>query len=328
MSTTKAICIPKSETTKLDEEETTVLEEDDYSSGSSEVESNDVDVIKVECRRHMSRGMSTSALFGKQPLKSTESKEPTVKRGISRAASASHLFSTKARNNDGSPMSHLRRLQREENAELWELLRQSKARIEQQNNASLSLKKEDATKREEIEQSFEQENLELFDLLQQSKRRLVDAVSKAEEKAAKDKELANPYMDLRILPEIGEDEEISETDLTTKELLTAMAVAEEAARFGKDSFETPTKDVLRSRDYSSFAFLKEDKENESLDDDQPDELLLIQEERNNCRAIYNLLSKRWDDFEKRATLRMFTLVRQTSKLLLNGFSARKKIEVE
>lgn len=327
MSTTKAIYIAKSETTKLDEEETTVLEEDDYSSGSSEVESNDVDVVQVECRRHLNRGMSTSGLFGKQPLKSIESKKPPVRRGISRAASASHLFSTKAQNNDGH-MSHLRRLQREENAELWELLRQSKARIEQQNNASFCLKNENSTKREEIEHNFEQENRELFDLLQQSKRRLDDAVSKAEEKAAKDKEKANPYMDLHILPEIGEDEEILETDLTTKELLTAMAVAEEAARSGKDNFETPTKDVLRSRDYSSFAFLKEDEENESLDDDQPEELFLIQEERNNCRAIYNLLSKRWGDFEKRATLRMFTLVRQTSKLLLNGFSAQKKIEVE
>mmetsp|Transcript_8073 Transcript_8073/g.12631 ORF Transcript_8073/g.12631 Transcript_8073/m.12631 type:complete len:336 (-) Transcript_8073:25-1032(-) len=335
MASNTTIEITKSETKMIDEEDT-VIEEDDYSSEDGS-EDDGLDIVQVNFRASMSRGMSTSALFGRKASPSSLSpsrrdllstgnsvanmSKPTPSRGISRAASERRLPVPEI--ND-SNMTHLRRKQREENAELWELLRQSKARVEQQNNILEKEAKTDS-KTSKIEETFEQENRELFDLLQQSKKRLDDAVSKAEqEKAANDKLKANPYMDLHILPEINEDEAITDADLTTKELLTAMAVAEEAALSGKDTFETPAKEVLRGRDYSSFSFLME----EEIDDQQSKETLLIQEERNNCRAIYNVLTKRWDEFEKRATLRMFSLVRQTSKRLFYGFSAQKEIEVE
>lgn len=332
--------IVKPETKKLDEEDT-VLEEDDYSSEDGS-EGDIVDVVELKFRPGMSRGMSTSALLGrKAPSSSSPSRSDLLSRGnsvvnllskptppsrrISRASSERRLPVPQI--ND-SNMTYLRRKQREENAELWELLRQSKARVEQQQQNNISVKEEEnnGSKTSKIEETFEQENRELFDLLQQSKKRLDAAVSKAEqEKAANEKLKANPYMDLHILPEINEDEAITDDDLTTKELLTAMAVAEEAARSGKDTFETPAKEVLRGRDYTSFAFLMEEKE--VLDDQQSKEALLIQEERNNCRAIYKVLTKRWDEFEKRATLTMFSLVRQTSKRLFSGFSAQN-IEVE
>lgn len=343
MTANTEIQIVKPLETRLDEQDT-VLEEDDYSYEDGS-EDDDVEVGELKCRPLMSRGMSTSALFSRPKLPSllssvsrrdllsradsvsndiTSSKPPPA-RGIFRAASASRLPTSEI---NESTMTYLRRKQQEENAELWELLRQSKARIEDQQSKSMeNEEKHSKVNENEIEQTFEQENRELFDLLQQSKKRLDDAVSKAEkEKVANDKVKANPYMDLQILPEIGEDEVISGADLTTKELLTAMAVAEEAARSGKDIFETPAREVLQSRDYTSFAFLKE--ENEALDEEQSTETLLIQEERNNCRAIYNVLKKRWEEFEKTATLRIFSLVRQTSRRLFYGVSAPAGIEVE
>jgi len=264
---------------------------------------------------------------------------PSAPRGFRRAASTSIL--PPPENND-SNMTLLRRKQREENAALWELLRQSKARLEkkkqQEDNNSEDddnssddeeeVDDDDDTEKDGIvEENFEHEYRELFNLLQQSKKRLDDAVRKEEEKAANDKGKAtNPYMDLHILPEINEDEEIKDADLTTKELLTAMAVAEEAARSGKDSFETPTKEILRSRDYNSFEFLMEEEEEkkEVLSDDvhQTEESLLIREEKNNCRAIFNVLSKQWVEFEKKATFSIFSFVRGTSEIFFKGFNNR------
>jgi len=94
---------------------------------------------------------------------------------------------------------------------------------------------------------MDKEDAELRALLDATKKRLALAAEKAktpEEKAAVKKKMENPYADL----DVPEDQ---------KQLLIAMAIAEEAARSGQETFATAelkTEDLSRSID--SFAFLK------------------------------------------------------------------------
>mmetsp|Transcript_5228 Transcript_5228/g.7682 ORF Transcript_5228/g.7682 Transcript_5228/m.7682 type:complete len:367 (-) Transcript_5228:386-1486(-) len=94
---------------------------------------------------------------------------------------------------------------------------------------------------------MDKEDAELRALLDMTKKRLALAAEKAktpEEKAAVKKKMENPYADL----DVPEDQ---------KQLLIAMAIAEEAARSGQETFATAelkTEDLSRSID--SFAFLK------------------------------------------------------------------------
>ena len=132
---------------------------------------------------------------------------------------------------------------------------------------------EDEKKQEEEEiqkRDFQQENRELWDLLIESKRRLEEAEKarqEAEEEKRRPKEKKsqkeeNPYAKIDTIPDEPFSDKLDEAALTQKDLLLAMAVAEEAARSGRDSFLTPDREILRERDMDSFAFLKEDREKE------------------------------------------------------------------
>mmetsp|Transcript_26762 Transcript_26762/g.37734 ORF Transcript_26762/g.37734 Transcript_26762/m.37734 type:complete len:371 (+) Transcript_26762:157-1269(+) len=93
----------------------------------------------------------------------------------------------------------------------------------------------------------DKEDAELRALLEATKKRLALAAEKAktpEEKAAVKKKMENPYADL----DVPEDQ---------KQLLIAMAIAEEAAMSGKESFATvELKKEDLSRSIDSFQFLK------------------------------------------------------------------------
>jgi len=173
---------------------------------------------------------------------------------------------------------------------------------------------------------------------------LADAARKkaeeAEKEAATDKGrrlTKNPYKDLQNLPDT--EEENSDNNLTQKDLLMAMAVAEEAARSGSVYFVTPSKDVLRSRDASSFEFLMKEEdaiasrqimESTKSDDDS------VLEEQNRFRVAYKNLVTKWSEFKDRAreidaqqqyraALRTAELVRQSSHMFFAGLSPRKRV---
>ena len=132
-----------------------------------------------------------------------------------------------------------------------------------------------------------QENAELWELLVQSKRRLEIATTKAEDTETTEssyamnsdsthevnKGKAKDYFNDYVLPEEadtkesntksddekydGEDEDEAAIRLSAKELLVAMAVAEEAAISGKDSHQTtilPRTELKRELD--TFSFIK------------------------------------------------------------------------
>eukprot|EP00545_Synedropsis_sp_CCMP1620_P007181 CAMPEP_0119012050 /NCGR_PEP_ID=MMETSP1176-20130426/6047_1 /TAXON_ID=265551 /ORGANISM="Synedropsis recta cf, Strain CCMP1620" /LENGTH=437 /DNA_ID=CAMNT_0006964951 /DNA_START=71 /DNA_END=1384 /DNA_ORIENTATION=- len=242
------------------------------------------------------------------------------------------------------------RRERDENAELWALLRESQTRVAETKDMVVVADDDDSdsededgatpepssaveseavtddvvdstadgmTEEENLEESkrnFEKENQELWELLAKSKCRLEEAalqkMREAEKAAAADEDLPprrksvvdeNPYKDIDVLPDEATSGE-SEEALTQKELLLAMAVAEEAARSGKEIFETPSKEELRTRDIESFEFLKTD---------QPTNLPEIPEapigndameeerERNRFATLSQSLSTRWTAFRQR-----------------------------
>lgn len=227
----------------------------------------------------------------------------------------------------------LRRRQRDENAELWALLQQSKFRIQSTRNLVIeesdidesetgvtedetsvdgeakpepsdSVVKTDEQRREEERQrKFQKENRELWELLQKSKNRLEEAAKAKIKEAAKAAtadvpvpvaRIENPYKDIDTVP----DEAESEDALTQKELLLAMAVAEEAARSGKEVFETPSKAELRNRDINSFDFIKKElaKVPETpIGNDAKEE----ERERNRLALLTQALSNRWTSFRTR-----------------------------
>jgi hypothetical protein len=124
------------------------------------------------------------------------------------------------------------------------------------------VKTDEQRREEERQRKFQKENRELWELLQKSKNRLEEAAKAKIKEAAKAAtaevpvpvaRIENPYKDIEHA-----DEAESEDALTQKELLLAMAVAEEAARSGKEVFETPSKAELRNRDINSFDFIKKE----------------------------------------------------------------------
>lgn len=260
----------------------------------------------------------------------------------------------------GGQRESFRRQMRDENAELWALLHQSKSRLEEtkslvaaveerdkenvdtddededsekpaataegeQQRSAGSVKKvdhessslqpipdadeeqQDEKKDEETQKrNFQRENQELWELLHQSKRRLEEAavqkVKQAEKAAEADSQAVskrdlNPYKAIESLP----DQEDDQDALTQKELLIAMAVAEEAARSGRDAFETPSRDVLRTTDIESFDFLKEKQQKPKPVPKTPIVTKTDQQtEENRFMALKNALSTRWNDFQERA----------------------------
>ena len=243
------------------------------------------------------------------------------------------------------------RRERDENAELWALLRQSKSRIELTKSMVEEVEKvddgseakeratdrdealegeddasegEDATsegeddakpaasasgyeddeKEEETKRDFEQENRELWALLQKSKSRLEETalakMKEAEKAAAADDELpppraANPYKDIDAVPDHAESDDV----LTQKELLLAMAVAEEASRSGKEVFTTPLKEELRNRDIQSFDFLKEQQTPKVPETAIRNDAKEEERERSRFAHLSQTLGSRWTNFKKR-----------------------------
>lgn len=228
----------------------------------------------------------------------------------------------------------LRRRQRDENAELWALLQQSKFRIQSTRNLVIQesdidesetgavedetsvddevakpetspgvVKTDEQRREEERQRKFQKENRELWELLQKSKNRLEEAakakIKEAAKAAAADvvvpaARIENPYKDIDAVP----DEAESEDALTQKELLLAMAVAEEAARSGKEVFETPSKAELRNRDINSFDFIKKEmaKVPETpIGNDAKEE----ERERNRLALLTQALSNKWTSFRAR-----------------------------
>jgi len=285
---------------------------------------------------------------------------------------------------EGENQTSIRRRQRDENAELWALLRHSQRRLiskplveaekavsrdvdsdidsdsdeetgENDNPVKVSPTEESNTAfnfqdekkcEDEVERDFEKENEELFELLQKSKQRLEDSARKKAEEAEKEaaadtgrRLTKNPYKDLQNLPDAEEENNENKSNLTQKDLLIAMAVAEEASRSGSVYFVTPAKDVLRSRDMSSFGFLIEDEdeqtnknifESPSSDDDS------VLEEQNHFRVAYETLVTKLSDFKERAreidaqqqyraALRTAELVRQSSHMFFASLSPRKRM---
>jgi hypothetical protein len=236
---------------------------------------------------------------------------------------------------DPSPI----RRERDENAELWALLRQSQSRVaetkdlvidddsDEEEDGEAPSAGDDSPKAtvafghvepasavttdedEESKRNFKQENAELWELLAKSKSRLEEAAlqkMKDAEKAAAADEAApptkreeNPYKDLQSLPDEVPDES-DEAALTQKELLLAMAVAEEAARSGKEIFATPSKEELRTRDIDSFEFLKK-KEILPAIPETPIGNNAKEEERERSRLAFlsQKLSQRWTSFRQR-----------------------------
>ena len=240
-----------------------------------------------------------------------------------------------------------RRKERDENAELWALLRQSKTRIEEtknlvpdiddtvdedeeegneDNNEDYGTKKgkelpsqvtgghEDEKKDEESSRrNFQKENEELWELLVQSKRRLEEAAlqkaKQAEQAAAADESSTfdalkkNPYQEINKLPD---QPTVDENELSMKELLIAMAAAEEAARSGSETFVSPPKEILRNRDLDSFEFLKAESQKEQQSKQplkQPPKPLSgpeeIAREQSRFRLLRKTLANKWSDFKKR-----------------------------
>mmetsp|Transcript_17555 Transcript_17555/g.26599 ORF Transcript_17555/g.26599 Transcript_17555/m.26599 type:complete len:406 (-) Transcript_17555:10-1227(-) len=303
----------------------------------SEEESDDDEDLESEVEEGVEH-LDLNEKIGDSSQRSLHSESPiqaqwvSPSKGIDKAKSTAGLLPEAE--NDASNMTALRRRQRDENAELWELLRHSQNRVAEtkdlvdkvekaeqtesgeDSDGELDVKEntestpaardslevtdsdakenspkfqmEDEKKSEdEVERDFEEENRELFELLQQSKLRLEEAARKKEEEAEKEAAAderidvkENPYMDLDNLPDAPEDKTDDE-DLTQKELLIAMAVAEEAARSGTGNFVTPPKEVLRSRDLASFEFLKEEEENActSPSEAQTSEDITVEEEK-------------------------------------------------
>ena len=222
------------------------------------------------------------------------------------------------------------RRQRDENAELWDLLRQSKHRIQSTRNLiveesdshlsmNLSTEEDDIAPQgvqatpgvaktkeelrdEERKRKFQNENRELWILLQKSKNRLEEA-AKAKMREASKAEAANvvtpapivrienPYKEIDAVP----DEAESEDALTQKELLLAMAVAEEASRSGKECFATPSRAELRTRDIRSFEFIKKEfgeVPETPIGNDEKEE----ERERNRFTMLTQTLSNQWASF--------------------------------
>jgi hypothetical protein len=229
------------------------------------------------------------------------------------------------------------RRHRDENAELWALLQQSKNRIQSTKHVIIEEsdadeeedddddeKEEDSSgahtnpdeikpektkknavddsREEERKRKFETENQELWDLLQKSKNRLEEAARTKMKNSSKEAlqddaalpiipaaRIENPYKDIDSMP----DEANDANELTQKELLLAMAVAEEAARSGKEVFETPSREELRLRDIKSFDFLKDAFVPETpIGDDAKEE----ERERNRFALLTQALSNKWAAF--------------------------------
>ncbi|KAI2507196.1 hypothetical protein MHU86_7262 [Fragilaria crotonensis] len=225
------------------------------------------------------------------------------------------------------------RRQRDENAELWDLLRQSKSRIQSTRNIIVEdsdvdeserstgaaaeedesaddgvapltqvFKSDQDLREEERKRKFQKENRELWELLQKSKNRLEEAAKAKMKEAAKAAaandvtpqpvaRIENPYKEIDAVP----DEAESEDALTQKELLLAMAVAEEAARSGKECFETPSKAELRTRDIRSFDFIQKEfglVPETPIGNDAKEE----ERERNRFAKLSEALSSQWASF--------------------------------
>jgi hypothetical protein len=225
------------------------------------------------------------------------------------------------------------RRQRDENAELWDLLRQSKSRIqstrniivedsdveESEQSADVAVKGDESVddgvspltqvfktdqdlREEERKRKFQKENRELWELLQKSKNRLEEAAKAKMKEAAKAAaaddvlpqpvaRIGNPYKEIDAVP----DEADSEDALTQKELLLAMAVAEEAARSGKECFETPSRAELRTRDIRSFDFIEKEfgqVPETPIGNDAKEE----ERERNRFTMLTEALSSQWASF--------------------------------
>ena len=222
---------------------------------------------------------------------------------------------------------------RDENAELWDLLRQSKNRIqstrniiveesdidESERSAGVAVEDDESAdegmspltrgvktdqdlREEERQRKFQKENRELWELLQKSKNRLEEAAKAKMKEASKAAAAAdmpppavtrieNPYKDIDTVP----DEAETEDALTQKELLMAMAVAEEAARSGKECFETPCREELRTRDIRSFDFLKKEfgqVPETPIGNDAKEE----ERERDRFTMLTQALSSQWTSF--------------------------------
>jgi len=304
------------------------------------------------------------------PLRRTASRSP--RRNLD--SSGGVTFQMQEGDNDSA----IKRRERDENAELWALLRHSQRRLtetqslveniektkaelnyddsdEETNDnenddhaenispapvSNSTLEFQDEKKCEdEVERDFEKENQELFELLQKSKRRLDEAARKkaeeAERKATAEEAKRNPYKDLQNISDSIDDN--GENDLTQKDLLIAMAVAEEAARSGNPYFVTPSKEDLRSRNVNSFQYLiKERKiipvvsDSESSDDDDS-----VLEEQNRIRFAYKKLVAKWSEFKERAAeidakqqyqsaLRTAEIMKKSSRMFFQNLSPKNK----
>lgn len=348
-------------------------EKEESSVEGLDVHEEGIDLIQETHQRlSMNGGSKTDNIYIRSPSRSPASSTPN--RSPSRSGRNSLGLLPQSENNENN-MTSLRRRQRDENAELWKLLRHSQNRVAEtkslvekvenseefesaskesnldnscedgsatSRNMNSSFQMEDEKKCEDdVERNFEQENRELFELLQQSKHRLEEAARKkvedAEKEAAADElkgcAKINPYKDIKNLPDVPEDK-CSAGDLTQKELLIAMAVAEEAARSGRGEFVTPSKDVLRTRDLSSFDFLNEET---NVSTPQTPAEIGLRQEQNQFRTLYKTLSTRWKEFKERAreidcennyqiAMQRAAAMRRSSRMLLNGILPTKQLQ--